>query len=76
MANKVEEAREALEKRLPSKIVQRIMEFAYAYGAARELKGHVEACHYEEFVDEEWQECGQEGALCERGKQLEEAMKS
>lgn len=69
--SKVNEAREALEIVLDEGPGPRELPSVWE----NRVKGHVEACHYEEFVDEEWQECGQEGALCERGKQLEEAMK-
>ena len=61
--------REALERVLhsaPSGMFTKFMAAADAYGDARELKGHVEACgkrHGESFVVPD---CGTEGWYCDR----------
>ena len=77
----VEEARQKLEDVAGSFYLARtsIMEAADAYGAARELKGHVDACHDAagrvsitgKGLGAKFRECG-DGWLCDVGREIEE----
>ena len=79
----IEEARAALEaeqgecwhERSGAEGRNHVMTKADAYGAARELKGHVDACTAATgFPDlDKVRSCGLGGWLCDKAKEIEEA---
>ena len=78
----IEETRAAVERLqvpcmpVPQQHWDRVMEAADAYGAARELKGHVDTCGAYQPVHpnapESGPACG-DGWICDKGKEIEEA---